>query len=143
MQPLHILNKILEHMQINNYKMLSKKEIVAEFNVYNEMNRDVLHSKGASNLNSKVCISCNFFQCPAVESPWLTINTNLAPFLLSNVLNINQLCHFQYAIQNVCNTNSRMYRLLEKQGMILAETIVQKIESLIKPTRAKCQRMVL
>lgn len=55
-------------MQINNYKMLSKKEIVAEFNVYNEMNRDVLHSKGASNLNSKVCISCNFFQCPAVES---------------------------------------------------------------------------
>jgi hypothetical protein len=69
MQPLHILNKILEHMQINNYKMLSKKEIVAEFNVYNEMNRDVLHSKGASNLNSKVCISFNFFQDLAVESP--------------------------------------------------------------------------
>ena len=56
-------------MQINNYKMLSKKEIVAEFNVYNEMNRDVLHSKGASNLNSKVCISFNFFQDLAVESP--------------------------------------------------------------------------
>jgi hypothetical protein len=56
-------------MQINNYKMLSKKEIVAEFNVYTEMNRDVLHSKGASNLNSKVCISCNFFQGLAVESP--------------------------------------------------------------------------